>query len=121
MLRLLENRSTPAQSSHRADTVWCFKSWFPGLLIATIILGVAGETTAQSITRCDSRVVILDHLRTKYSEIPVSIGLTFHGWAFEITANAISGTWSLVLTPQGKQTCIVNHGTNYYQRNIGSF
>ena len=69
-----------------------------------------GQTQAQA--RCGDRQNFVRTLERKYSEKPVSIGLTESGGVFELFVSP-SGTWTILVTVPGGKSCYLASGEGW--------
>ena len=60
-------------------------------------------------TVCSQRTTFIQQLSGKYSESPVSMGLSSNGSVIEVLASA-TGSWTIIITNPNGLSCVVAHG-----------
>ena len=86
-----------------------FQSVLP--LVASTVLLQASSAWAQG-PQCGPRESVLGALSENYQERPVSRGVTSAGALLEVLVGP-SGSWSILLTVPGGQTCLVSSGDGW--------
>jgi len=61
---------------------------------------------------CGERVDIIDTLKTRYQEAPISMGLAGNGGVVEVFASQ-KGSWTIVVTQPTGVTCVVSAGESW--------
>lgn len=84
-----------------------------GILLMLILL-LPSPAAGQMPPQCDTRDAVLDRLKTKYGEEPVSLGVTSTGSLLEVLASP-EGTWTIIVTIPGGPTCLVSSGDGWHQ------
>ena len=87
-------------------------SLFSALAILLLVSAALGAHVPAPGT-CNSREALLAWLYHVYREAPVVSALTNNGYHFEIVRSEDGGTYSVLLTPPGRQTCYIGGGTNW--------
>lgn len=86
------------------------------LAAAAMLFGVTGHVQAQEggpSCRPD-RDGVVQHLLSKYGEVPVAVAVTSTGALLEVLARPDGSTWSVLITlPDRSATCIVSSGDNW--------
>ena len=79
------------------------------LAITTFValMSFALPTMAQNL--CGERVDIIDTLKQRYHEVPVSMGLAGNGGVVEIFASN-KGSWTILVTRPTGVACVVSAG-----------
>lgn len=80
-------------------------------LVAAALVSIPSGTWAQG-PQCGPRDSVLGALKEHYQERPVSRGVTAAGALLEVLAGP-SGSWSILLTVPGGQTCLVSSGDGW--------
>lgn len=94
-------------------------SWWRILFWATcaalVVLALLIGTAAQTQTRmpCGDRTLLMAYLAWRYGETVKGSGLDAAGRSVEVLANAETGTWSMLVTPPGMETCLVRSGSDW--------
>jgi hypothetical protein len=78
-------------------------------------LGIGGlilalQPAQSQSTSCAERQLIVERLATRYGESRQSLGIGQNNSVVELFASADTGTWSLLVTVPGGQTCLVAAG-----------
>ena len=79
------------------------------IAIAIALSAFAGVAQAQTL--CADHDAAVNSLKTKYGETLIARGLDSGKRMFELFWSAESGTWTILVTPPGGLSCIVQHGT----------
>ena len=88
---------------------------FRTLLIATFVACAAFvPTSAKSQQICGDRAKIIAHLGSDYKEMRSGIGLAASGTVIELFT-ADSGSWTMLMTAPGGQTCVMGSGEGWEQ------
>ena len=82
-------------------------------LFACALIGLSISAWAQGV-QCGPRERVLGALSENYQERLVSRGVTSAGALLEVLAGP-SGSWSILLTVPGGQTCLVSSGEGWRQ------
>lgn len=83
---------------------------------AMVVSALLPTAPAWAQQQCAPRQILVDVLREKYEEVPVSRGIA-SGNLLEVFTNADRSTWSIVIhTPSG-QSCVVASG-EHWQGNL---
>jgi hypothetical protein len=59
---------------------------------------------------CGKRANLLQHLKNKFGENPVAIGVTDNGGVVEILASENGSTWTLIVTMPYGESCMIATG-----------
>ncbi|SCA55409.1 conserved exported hypothetical protein [Candidatus Terasakiella magnetica] len=78
-----------------------------GLLTLITVMSFAFPVAAQNL--CGERVDIIDTLKERYREVPVSMGLAGNGGVVEIFASN-KGSWTILVTRPTGVACVVSAG-----------
>ncbi len=81
-------------------------------LVLSIFLAIFLPSAALAGMACGLSKVIHHRLETKYGESRLVAGLR-DGNIWEVWANEAKGTWTILVTYPGDQSCIVANGTDY--------
>ena len=87
------------------------------LMCGAFWLGI-GSAFAQ--TPCDLRANVLSHLKSKYKEDPVAIGLSNAGGVVELITADDGKTWTLIVTHPTGVACLIAAGEAWETIKIGS-
>ena len=71
-------------------------------------LGLAGIVAAE-MPQCATRDNLVSYLDNRYGEAPRGYGIS-NGNVVELLVNEDRGTWSVLMTPPGRLTCLVSAG-----------
>jgi hypothetical protein len=77
------------------------------LIVITTVVSFAFPSVAQNL--CGERVNIIDTLKERYHEVPVSMGLAGNGGVIEIFASN-RGSWTIIVTRPTGVACVVSAG-----------
>lgn len=77
------------------------------LALVVIVTSFAFPSYAQRL--CGERVDIIDTLKDRYHEVPVSMGLAGNGGVVEIFASQ-KGSWTIIVTRPTGVACVVSAG-----------
>lgn len=77
------------------------------LTTVVVMMSFALPTMAQNL--CGERVDIIDTLKTRYHEMPISMGLAGNGGVVEIFASN-KGSWTIIVTRPTGVACVVSAG-----------
>ena len=96
-----------------------------GILAALIVAATAAPAVSQArpATVCDQRETVLDHLRSRYQEEPVALGVANNGGLVEVLSTDNGTTWTIVITLPNGMTCLLAAGQNWEnfpEINLGS-
>ncbi len=83
------------------------KRTITALLAFAVMMSFALPTAAQNL--CGERVDIIDTLKKRYHEVPVSMGLAGNGGVVEIFAST-KGSWTIIVTRPTGVACVVSAG-----------
>lgn len=83
------------------------KSMIKICLISAVLISFAYPAVAQNL--CGERVDIIDTLKKRYQEVPVSMGLAGNGGVVEIFAST-KGSWTILVTRPTGVACVVSAG-----------
>ena len=89
------------------------------IVIAVVLIFmslIAVPASAQAVIPCGQRADIIQKLNEKYSESPVSIGLTNAGSVLEIFASK-DRTFSVIVTQPNGIACLIATGGNWENLN----
>lgn len=82
--------------------------------ILTAAIAVAFAMPAFAQTQCGPRAEVLQALEEKYGETRQVYGITTGGTALtEVFANTETGTWSILVTMPGGDSCLVADGGSF--------
>ncbi len=87
--------------------------FFGAALLALALVFVSGVAQGQG-AQCGPRDTLLRALAEGYQERPVGRGVTSSGALFEVLAGP-AGSWSVLVTVPGGQTCLVSSGEGWRQ------
>ena len=76
-------------------------------LVSALLISFAFPVAAQNL--CGERVDIIDTLKKRYHEVPVSMGLSGNGGVVEIFASS-KGSWTILVTRPTGVACVVSAG-----------
>ena len=79
-----------------------------GIVLGLFILLIAFPALAAEI--CGNRANLLQHLKNKFGENPVAIGVTDNGSVVEVLASENGSTWTLIVTKPYGETCMIATG-----------
>ena len=82
-----------------------------GIVLGLFILLIAFPAIAAG--NCGKRANLLQHLKHKYGENPVAIGVTDSGGVVEILASENGSTWTLIVTMPNGKTCVMATGKHW--------
>jgi len=82
-------------------------TWFAAAAVLAAFL-LPAPVSAQPV--CGPRDKFLDHLRGKYDERPVGLGLTGGGGVLEMLSAPDGKTWTIIVTTPGGLSCVVAAG-----------
>lgn len=85
------------------------------LVALALGLALTAIPAAEAQNRCGAREKIVAHLETKYGEHQRSVGIQGQGEVIEIYANAVSGTWTIILTNARGLSCLMAAGEAFQQ------
>ncbi|GGF71134.1 hypothetical protein GCM10011332_26410 [Terasakiella brassicae] len=80
---------------------------FSAFILFCAVMSFAFPSVAQSL--CGERVDIIDALKERYHEVPVSMGLAGNGGVVEIFASN-KGSWTIIVTKPTGVACVVSAG-----------
>lgn len=83
------------------------KNVFKTLSLTLLMISFAFPVAAQNL--CGERVDIIDTLKKRYHEVPVSMGLAGNGGVVEIFAST-KGSWTILVTQPTGVACVVSAG-----------
>ncbi|NVK19343.1 MAG: hypothetical protein HWE30_11655 [Methylocystaceae bacterium] len=83
------------------------KSMIKICLISALLISFAYPAVAENL--CGERVDIIDTLKKRYQEVPVSMGLAGNGGVVEIFVS-IKGSWTILVTRPTGVACVVSAG-----------
>lgn len=81
------------------------------LTCGALWLGI-GSALAQQVP-CALRANVLSHLKSKYEETPVAIGLTNDGGLVELITADDGKTWTLIVTNPNGMACLIATGESW--------
>ncbi len=81
-------------------------------LLAYIAIASITPASAQQMM-CAERADLLGGLSTKYSEVPVAMGIANNGGVLEILAARAAGNWTIILTMPDGLSCVLASGENW--------
>lgn len=85
--------------------------------IITIALTAAFATSAAAATKvCGKHAKLTDFLKKKYSENPVSFGISSSGKSVMEVYTSPSGTWTVLITTAQGVSCIMAAGHSWQER-----
>jgi len=82
-------------------------TWFSA---AAVLAAFLCPTLAASQPVCGPRDKFLEHLRGKYDEQPVGLGVTGGGGVLEMLAAPDGKTWTIIVTTPGGLSCVAAAG-----------
>jgi hypothetical protein len=74
---------------------------------------LAAATPALAEAGCPQRQLVTDHLRSKYQEAPVAMGLADNGGVIEVFATGEGSTWTILITTPDGATCMIASGQGW--------
>jgi len=78
------------------------------------VLTVSGTPTANAQQpACTERSSVLNHLKSRYSEVPVAMGIANNGGMIEILSSKEGKSWTIILTMPNGMTCMIAAGENW--------
>ena len=77
-----------------------------------IVLGLVPEVGAAQLLKCTEREAIVENLKEKYNEKPVSYGMTTSGTVMEIFVSPI-GSWTMVVSHPVGLSCYTAFGDEW--------
>ncbi len=85
------------------------------LVVAALLLGglaaSRGERVEANMPQCAARGALVGYLAQRYGEAPAWAGLSDGGQSMlELLVNPDKGSWSLIGTRAGRQSCLVSAG-----------
>lgn len=84
-----------------------------GLAVVVSVTALAAAPMAQGEpVPCGKRTELLAHFQQSYREVPNVVGLTTDGRLIEVVV-APSGSWTMLLTPPGEQSCVIATGQDW--------
>ncbi len=83
------------------------------IIIAALILGMAGPPVAQAQMVCGTRDVVVGKLDKIYGEVRRGGGLAGPTAIIEIWVSEATGTWTILKTTPNGLTCIMAVGDNW--------
>jgi predicted benzoate:H+ symporter BenE len=86
------------------------KRLYIAVLSFLILISIAFPSRAENL--CGQRMDILETLKTRYHEAPISMGLAVNGGVVEVFASHI-GTWTIVVTQPTGVSCVVSAGESW--------
>ena len=81
--------------------------------IALLFTPSAHAEPVQAQAACGPRSDVLKDLHSKYTEMPVAMGLAHNGNVLEVLAAKNRGTWSIIITKPNGITCFVTGGESW--------
>lgn len=84
-----------------------------------VALFVAGPALAQMA--CDKRTEVTGHLKRKYEEAPVALGVANNGGLVELLTTKSGTTWTLIITLPNGMTCLLAAGEDWESIPIAQF
>lgn len=69
--------------------------------------------TASSAATCFPAKSVMDGLKSKFGEAPVSQGIVSESAVMQMWANTATGTWTLVVFRSDGAACLLASGDNY--------
>jgi len=99
-------------------------SYFPrnsvtaAILLAGLLplLSSASPSLAEpSAQTCADRDTLLRHLSSKFSELPVAVGVTAGGGLVEVLTTGDGGTWTILVTSSRGWSCLMAAGEAWRQ------
>lgn len=76
-------------------------------ILCAVMMSFSWEALAQNL--CGQRVDIIDTLKKRYQEEPVSMGLAGNGGVVEVFAST-KGSWTIIVTRPTGVACVVSAG-----------
>lgn len=80
--------------------------------VASFMVLVSFALPASAQNLCGERVDIIDTLKTRYHEAPISMGLAGNGGVVEVFASQ-KGSWTIVVTQPTGVACVVSAGESW--------
>lgn len=82
----------------------------PFVIAASVVAAVPAAAQTQA---CSSRMEVLKHLSSEYSEAPVAMGLANNGGVVEILSSKAGQSWTIILTLPNGVSCLIAAGENW--------
>ena len=70
---------------------------------------------------CDKRTEVTDHLKRKYEEAPIALGVANNGGLVELLTTKEGGTWTLIITLPNGMTCLLAAGEDWENIPLAQF
>jgi hypothetical protein len=67
---------------------------------------------------CSTRADITAQLADKYAEISVAMGISRGGGVMEVLSAPNGNTWTLILTMEDGQSCVITEGSDWRRRTM---
>lgn len=83
------------------------------LTLIALAATVATALPARAGPPCTGRAEILSHLKGKYHEAPVAMGLANNGGVIEVLASEHGNSWTIIITMPNGQSCLIAAGESW--------
>lgn len=80
------------------------------LLIVALIFIESAQWAAAETMKCTERNAAIRHLRGKFSEAPVAMGLTNTGTVLEVLTSDAGKSWTILVTMPDGTACLIAAG-----------
>ncbi len=81
----------------------------PPFCLAAFVAAFSWPAEAQGIV-CAERDSFLKYFKTKYSEVPVAVGVGSAGGLVEVLSSKAGDSWSIIITSPEGRSCLVSTG-----------
>lgn len=94
------------------------KAFLGAIFLAAGWAGLAWTTPASAapLRPCADHDVALEALMDKFAEAPAAAGLSANGALLEVLTKPDGGTWTILMTEAGGQSCIIAAGEGWTWR-----
>ena len=86
------------------------------MALAAILCSPAIISIANAQAFCSTRADITAQLADKYAEISVAMGISRGGGVMEVLSAPNGDTWTLILTMEDGQSCVITEGSDWRRR-----
>lgn len=86
------------------------------MALAAILCSPAIISIANAQAFCSTRADITMQLSEKYAEVPVALGVANNGGVMEVLSAPNGDTWTLILTMEDGQSCVIAAGDDWRRR-----
>ena len=82
-------------------------------LLGAAVLAVSTPALATNGPNCGQRDQVVELLKTRHAEAPVSMGLAVNGTVVEVFSTKDGASWTLLMTMPNGQTCMIAAGESW--------